>query len=149
MDQTWHPDHFFCTQCGCQFGEDGFQEKDGKPYCKDDYLAMFAMKCKGCAEAITEGYISALNGQWHPQCFVCRVSLIVVVVLVRGWGQKQRCQVVNLMIFRRIELFFWWFLVEFCCFLMILFWFWGFFDGFDPFFYSIQMKWIGFESIWM
>ena len=74
LDQTWHPDHFFCTQCGCQFGEDGFQEKDGKPYCKEDYLAMFALKCKGCTTAITEGYISALNGQWHPQCFVCRVS---------------------------------------------------------------------------
>jgi paxillin len=74
LDQTWHPDHFFCTQCGCQFGEDGFQEKDGKPYCKEDYLAMFALKCKGCSTAITEGYISALNGQWHPNCFVCRVS---------------------------------------------------------------------------
>lgn len=73
LDQTWHPDHFFCTQCGCQFGEDGFQEKDGKPYCKEDYLAMFALKCKGCTMAITEGYISALSGQWHPQCFVCRV----------------------------------------------------------------------------
>lgn len=72
LDQTWHPDHFFCTQCGCQFGEDGFQEKDGKPYCKEDYLAMFALKCKGCTMAITEGYISALSGQWHPQCFVCR-----------------------------------------------------------------------------
>lgn len=35
---------------------------------------MFALKCKGCTTAITEGYISALNGQWHPQCFVCRVS---------------------------------------------------------------------------
>ena len=75
LDQTWHPDHFFCTQCGCQFGEDGFQEKDGKPYCKEDYLAMFALKCKGCTMAITEGYISALSGQWHPQCFVCRVGL--------------------------------------------------------------------------
>ncbi|KAK4018914.1 hypothetical protein OUZ56_000952 [Daphnia magna] len=72
LDQTWHPDHFFCTQCGCQFGEDGFQEKDGKPYCKEDYLSMFALKCKGCNSAITEGYISALNGQWHPNCFVCR-----------------------------------------------------------------------------
>jgi hypothetical protein len=76
LDQTWHPDHFFCTQCGCQFGEDGFQEKDGKPYCKEDYLAMFALKCKGCTMAITEGYISALSGQWHPQCFVCRVGLL-------------------------------------------------------------------------
>jgi len=72
LDQTWHPDHFFCAQCGCQFGDDGFHEKDGKPYCKADYLGMFALKCKGCNMAITEGYISALSAQWHPQCFVCR-----------------------------------------------------------------------------
>ena len=75
LEQTWHPDHFFCNQCGCQFGEDGFHEKDGKPYCKADYLGMFALKCKGCDMAISEGYISALNAQWHAQCFVCRVSL--------------------------------------------------------------------------
>ena len=74
LEQTWHPDHFFCTQCGCQFGEEGFQEKDGKPYCKNDYLSLFALKCKGCSMAITEGYISALSAQWHADCFVCRVS---------------------------------------------------------------------------
>jgi len=73
LGQTWHPDCFFCAQCGCQFGEDGFHEKDGKPYCKPCYLGMFALKCKACNMAITEGYISALNAQWHPQCFVCRV----------------------------------------------------------------------------
>lgn len=72
LGQTWHPDCFFCAQCGCQFGEDGFHEKDGKPYCKPCYLGMFALKCKACNMAITEGYISALNAQWHPQCFVCR-----------------------------------------------------------------------------
>jgi len=72
LEQTWHPDHFFCAQCGCQFGEEGFQEKDGKPYCKSDYLALFALKCKGCSMAITEGYISALSAQWHADCFVCR-----------------------------------------------------------------------------
>jgi len=72
LEQTWHPDHFFCTQCGCQFGEEGFQEKDGKPYCKNDYLSLFALKCKGCSMAITEGYISALSAQWHADCFVCR-----------------------------------------------------------------------------
>ena len=74
LDQTWHPDHFFCAQCGCQFNEEGFQEKDGKAYCKSDYLSLFALKCKGCSMAITEGYISALSAQWHADCFVCRVS---------------------------------------------------------------------------
>ncbi|XP_071518087.1 uncharacterized protein [Panulirus ornatus] len=72
LDKTWHPEHFFCTQCGNTFGDDGFHEKDGKPYCRDDYFNMFAPKCGGCNSPIMENYISALNAQWHPECFVCR-----------------------------------------------------------------------------
>lgn len=34
LDKTWHTEHFFCAQCGQQFGEEGFHERDGKPYCK-------------------------------------------------------------------------------------------------------------------
>lgn len=74
LDKTWHTEHFFCAQCGQQFGEDGFHERDGKPYCRNDYFEMFAPKCNGCNRAIMENYISALNSQWHPDCFVCRVS---------------------------------------------------------------------------
>ncbi|GAB6030096.1 hypothetical protein CHUAL_005775 [Chamberlinius hualienensis] len=72
LDKSWHPEHFFCAQCGNQFGEEGFHEKDGKPYCRDDYFEMFAPKCGGCSRPIMENYISALNTQWHPECFVCR-----------------------------------------------------------------------------
>uniref|UniRef100_A0A674IKG3 LIM zinc-binding domain-containing protein n=1 Tax=Terrapene triunguis TaxID=2587831 RepID=A0A674IKG3_9SAUR len=50
----------------------GFHEKDGKAYCRKDYFDMFAPKCGGCARAILENYISALNTLWHPECFVCR-----------------------------------------------------------------------------
>ena len=69
------PEHFFCTHCGQQFGADGFHEKEGKPYCRADYLEMFAPKCGGCGRAIMENYISALNAQWHPECFVCKVGI--------------------------------------------------------------------------
>ncbi|XP_057332019.1 leupaxin-like isoform X1 [Microplitis mediator] len=72
LEKTWHTEHFFCAQCGKQFGEDGFHERDGKPYCREDYFDMFAPKCGGCNRAIMENYISALNSQWHPDCFVCR-----------------------------------------------------------------------------
>jgi hypothetical protein len=74
LEKTWHTEHFFCAQCGQQFGEEGFHERDGKPYCRNDYFDMFAPKCTGCNRAIMENYISALNSQWHPDCFVCRVS---------------------------------------------------------------------------
>ncbi|XP_055775322.1 paxillin-like isoform X1 [Salvelinus fontinalis] len=72
LDKTWHPEHFFCAQCGSFFGSEGFHEKDGKAYCRKDYFDMFAPKCGGCARAILENYISALNSLWHPECFVCR-----------------------------------------------------------------------------
>ncbi|XP_041719372.1 paxillin isoform X2 [Coregonus clupeaformis] len=72
LDRTWHPEHFFCAQCGSFFGPEGFHEKDGKAYCRKDYFDMFAPKCGGCARAILENYISALNSLWHPECFVCR-----------------------------------------------------------------------------
>ncbi|CAL8402709.1 unnamed protein product [Arctogadus glacialis] len=72
LDKTWHPEHFFCAQCGAFFGPEGFHEKDGKAFCRKDYFDMFAPKCGGCARAILENYISALNSLWHPECFVCR-----------------------------------------------------------------------------
>uniref|UniRef100_A0A671K585 LIM zinc-binding domain-containing protein n=1 Tax=Sinocyclocheilus anshuiensis TaxID=1608454 RepID=A0A671K585_9TELE len=110
INRTWHPEHFFCAQCGSFFGPEadvcffyqliffnmvlslwqpflpsfchcsaGFHEKEGKAYCRKDYFDMFAPKCGGCARAILENYISALNALWHPECFVCRVSICVCV----------------------------------------------------------------------
>ncbi|XP_032803038.2 paxillin isoform X2 [Petromyzon marinus] len=72
LDRTWHPEHFFCAQCGRPFGEEGFHERDGKPYCRQDYYGMFAPKCNGCSRAIMQNYLSALNTVWHPECFICR-----------------------------------------------------------------------------
>lgn len=53
----------------------GFLEKDGKPYCCKDFYHLFSPKCSGCGEAVRENYLSAANGTWHPECFVCSVSL--------------------------------------------------------------------------
>ncbi|NXP05451.1 LPXN protein, partial [Thinocorus orbignyianus] len=75
LDQTWHPEHFFCARCGKAFGDDGFHERSGKPYCLQDFLAMFAPKCQGCERPVTDNYLSALQGVWHPECFVCAECL--------------------------------------------------------------------------
>ncbi|KCV69420.1 paxillin [Fonticula alba] len=72
LGKTWHPDHFFCSQCGKSFGDSGFMEKDGKAYCEEDYFNMFAPKCGGCDQAIMADCITALSRQWHPACFVCQ-----------------------------------------------------------------------------
>lgn len=72
LDRTFHPEHFVCAHCGIQFDiDDGFHEKDGRPYCKNDFFDLFANKCAKCNLPITANYITALNVQWHPDCFVC------------------------------------------------------------------------------
>ncbi|KXJ07159.1 paxillin isoform X2 [Exaiptasia diaphana] len=71
LDQTWHPEHFVCAECGQPFGDTGFHERDGKPFCREDYYAMFAPRCGGCGKPIMDNYISALSAHWHAECFVC------------------------------------------------------------------------------
>ncbi|XP_033918170.1 leupaxin [Melopsittacus undulatus] len=71
LDQTWHPEHFFCASCGKVFGDDGFLVQGGRPYCHQDFLALFAPKCQGCERPVTGSYLSVLSGVWHSECFVC------------------------------------------------------------------------------
>ncbi|XP_046841243.1 paxillin-like isoform X3 [Xenia sp. Carnegie-2017] len=71
LDKTWHQECFFCHQCGKQFGDSGFHERDGKPFCRDCYFAAFAPKCGGCDQPIMNNYIAALGQHWHQECFVC------------------------------------------------------------------------------
>ncbi|KAM9305049.1 transforming growth factor beta-1-induced transcript 1 protein [Gastrophryne carolinensis] len=73
LGRTWHPEHFCCIACRKPIGEEGFHEKEGAPYCSDDYFRLFGAVCAGCSEAVKESYISALHRLWHPQCFVCHV----------------------------------------------------------------------------
>ncbi|NWR11086.1 LPXN protein, partial [Paradoxornis webbianus] len=127
LEQTWHPEHFFCAHCGKVFGDEGmsqrtgagvlpppqflmvsplppilsttmsvshcpqheqpqvgahpnplptgFLERNGKPYCHQDFLAMFAPKCQGCERPVLDNYLSALDGVWHTECFVCTECL--------------------------------------------------------------------------
>ncbi|XP_067088285.1 leupaxin isoform X1 [Osmerus mordax] len=71
MDCSWHPEHFFCAHCGDVFGPEGYQEKDGKPYCIKDFYDLFSPKCSGCGKPVRDNYLTAANGTWHPDCFVC------------------------------------------------------------------------------
>src|SRR3569832_1223931 len=45
----------------------------GKAYCKNDFFAQFAPRCKGCNRSIMSNFITALGTHWHPECFVCQV----------------------------------------------------------------------------
>jgi hypothetical protein len=54
----------------------GFHEREGRPYCRRDFLQLFAPRCQGCQGPILDNYISALSALWHPDCFVCRVRAV-------------------------------------------------------------------------
>ena len=41
---------------------------------RNDYFDQFAPKCGACCRPIEDNFITALNVQWHPKCFVCAVS---------------------------------------------------------------------------
>ncbi|KAL0617126.1 Transforming growth factor beta-1-induced transcript 1 protein [Plecturocebus cupreus] len=64
-----------CTLCfqRTRFRLLGFHEREGRPYCRRDFLQLFAPRCQGCQGPILDNYISALSALWHPDCFVCRV----------------------------------------------------------------------------
>ncbi|XP_054165589.1 zinc finger protein 808-like isoform X3 [Oppia nitens] len=72
LGKTWHPQCFQCTECAIPLSPKNFYEKNGKPYCKDDYHKLFSPKCFGCHQPIVDGnYIKAQGKDWHPQCFKC------------------------------------------------------------------------------
>ncbi|GMT19340.1 hypothetical protein PFISCL1PPCAC_10637, partial [Pristionchus fissidentatus] len=72
LGKQFHIEHFTCDECGREFGDDGFHEKNGRPYCREDFFRLFAPKCHGCSSPIKDNFITALGTHWHPNCFVCQ-----------------------------------------------------------------------------
>lgn len=68
----WHEEHFTCAACKKLLAGQSFFERDGLPYCREDFLKKFADKCVGCRQAIADKAIVALNGKWHQDCFRCK-----------------------------------------------------------------------------
>ena len=74
LGKTYHTEHFVCSECGRPFGDDGFHEKDGFAYCKNDFYRIYAPKCQGCKQPIKNKFITALSTHWHPECFTCQAD---------------------------------------------------------------------------
>ncbi|KAG4065483.1 hypothetical protein HA402_009044 [Bradysia odoriphaga] len=73
LGQTWHEDHFVCGgPCMKPMSGESFFERDGKPYCREDFENIFAAKCKGCEKPISDKAIVALEAKWHKDCFKCK-----------------------------------------------------------------------------
>lgn len=68
---SWHPEHFVCTHCGDPFPDSAYYEQDGLPYCKNDYLELFAERCAGCGLPMSGEVFNAMGKKWHTDCFSC------------------------------------------------------------------------------
>ncbi|KAG8224514.1 hypothetical protein J437_LFUL004205 [Ladona fulva] len=72
LSKMWHPEHFKCNECQKPITTDKFYEKDGHPYCENDFNSLFQVKCAKCKDPINDqSYINALNKTWHTHHFFC------------------------------------------------------------------------------
>ncbi|XP_034035699.1 leupaxin isoform X2 [Thalassophryne amazonica] len=81
LGEVWHSEHFVCAVCKTELATARFFEREGQPYCDKDYHQLFSprcayckgpiLQCSGCGESVMEKYLTAANGTWHPECFVC------------------------------------------------------------------------------
>ena len=63
--------HFVCENCNQELGSRNFFEREGKPYCEDCNQELFSPRCGRCGEAILDKCVTALDQNFHPECFCC------------------------------------------------------------------------------
>ncbi|XP_042340023.1 LIM homeobox transcription factor 1-alpha [Plectropomus leopardus] len=73
-DGLWHEECVRCAACGDALRNSCFL-RDRKLYCKRDYADLFAVRCGGCAEAISPAELVMRAGAavFHLRCFTCSV----------------------------------------------------------------------------
>ena len=70
----WHVGHFFCAECGDPFdAKTPFVEREGYAWCVECHMKRFSGKCKGCRKPVVDLVVRALGGEWHEECFCCKV----------------------------------------------------------------------------
>lgn len=71
LDQSWHPDHFVCSECASPFTGNQFRKHGNKPYCEEHFRQLFAENCAKCGKVIEGQVFEALEKKFHLDCFVC------------------------------------------------------------------------------
>eukprot|EP00005_Dracoamoeba_jomungandri_P004317 CAMPEP_0174259032 /NCGR_PEP_ID=MMETSP0439-20130205/7915_1 /TAXON_ID=0 /ORGANISM="Stereomyxa ramosa, Strain Chinc5" /LENGTH=1146 /DNA_ID=CAMNT_0015342765 /DNA_START=73 /DNA_END=3510 /DNA_ORIENTATION=+ len=70
LNQKWHTDCFVCTQCDQPF-QGTYVPHESNPYCTACFETYHTKFCGGCGAKITGGFVSAIDQDWHPECFIC------------------------------------------------------------------------------
>eukprot|EP01098_Paradermamoeba_levis_P009277 TRINITY_DN3848_c0_g1_i1.p1 TRINITY_DN3848_c0_g1~~TRINITY_DN3848_c0_g1_i1.p1 ORF type:complete len:190 (+),score=19.22 TRINITY_DN3848_c0_g1_i1:115-684(+) len=70
---TYHNYHLGCKVCGKDFSDGGRVEEgqDGFAYCTPCFVEAWAPRCGTCSKSIIGPMVSALNKNYHKECFVC------------------------------------------------------------------------------
>ncbi|XP_072244896.1 LIM homeobox transcription factor 1-alpha [Leuresthes tenuis] len=73
-DGLWHEECVRCAACGESLSNSCFL-RERKLYCKRDYAELFAVRCGGCAEAVSPAELVMRAGAavFHLRCFTCSV----------------------------------------------------------------------------
>lgn len=66
-----HDQCFACHTCFIPFDDDSFIVQGTRLYCQEDYCLQLSNRCKRCAHPIEGKCVSAVNGKWHTEHFIC------------------------------------------------------------------------------
>lgn len=89
MGRTWHPEHFVCTHCQEEIGSRNFFERDGQPYCEQDYHNLFSPRCYYCNGPILD--VRACHSACPVTCCVLQrgpSGSNVCVCVFRKWWRR-------------------------------------------------------------
>lgn len=72
LGASWHVGHFCCRECALPLDPGvEFVTAGGEPFCFPDYEQLFLPPCVRCRLPIRTSFVTALDQQWHHQCFSC------------------------------------------------------------------------------
>ncbi|XP_041087085.1 insulin gene enhancer protein ISL-1-like [Polyodon spathula] len=75
-DLDWHASCLRCSECHCRLEDrDSCFLRDGRTFCREDYLRMFAVRCAQCGEPVLSSdlVLKARGRVYHRHCFRCVV----------------------------------------------------------------------------
>jgi len=77
--QYLHPEHYKCTECGCELSGGNCYEYETNLYCQVHYEAIIRKTCAKCNKPIMGRSITALGQVWHPEHFNCHICNVVLM----------------------------------------------------------------------
>ncbi|KAF1757994.1 hypothetical protein GCK72_014452 [Caenorhabditis remanei] len=72
MNKHWHIHHFRCATCSRPFNGHEHYEKNGKAYCRDDFLELIGHHCFICDKNVAGAMVHVFGKAFCPDCYRCR-----------------------------------------------------------------------------